>query len=406
MHQLRNIYILLILSACSTYETDTSHAFLIYEENGITVAETTGGPKYEGELFTYEKILTLDQNEEIEESLLYRPIRFIMDEGGKYYVQDSGNYRIAVFDLDGEFSHSIGRQGQGPGEFQSISLLSARDGYVTIFDNRLQRTSVFDYNGRFIKHITFSKARVEGSAKVYEGPGNTKILLKRVYHFDYRPKIITSWRAIVFSVEEDTLCIIETEKVHEATLSSKTEASSVGYYKGNPYAVYDPARGFLMTSGIEPVMEWFNLRGELVQRIRLNTSPEPVTAEERTMVLNRLDEVIEETSNPLLKTIMTEKRDIADIPDFKGYWCWLAVDESGFIWAQKPYPSTVDEYPESSEYLIFSPDGEYLGITIRPATGGTISRGHILSIQRNAQTGSQDLIVYRIHPTVPGLKYP
>jgi hypothetical protein len=210
----------------------------------------------------------------------------------------------------------------------------------------------------------------------------------------------------VFSAEEDTLCIIETDKVHEATLSSKTEASSGGYYLGNPHAVYDPAKGFLLTSGIEPVMDWFNLSGELVQKIRLNTTPDPVSAEERAMVLSRLDEQIESASSPMLKTIRIEQREIAEIPETKGYWCTLLVDEAGFIWAQKPYPYYADEYPESSEYLIFSPEGEYLGVTICPAERGMISRGHFLSIQRNVQTETQDLIVYRIIPAVDGLKYP
>lgn len=406
MNRLRYILIFVVLTSCSSRKADNIHSFREYEEDGVTIAETSGGPKYNEGLFTYEKVLTLTQNEAIEESVLYQPIHFMMDEEGRYYVLDYGNYRIAVFDQDGKYSHGIGRQGQGPGEFQFPWLLSARDGYVTILDSRLRRTSIFDYSGRFIKQITFNRVRINTSSRVFEGPDDTKILLLNVFHNEYRPRIVTSWRAIVYSAEEDTLCIVETEKVHESTLSTKTEALSGGYYKGNPHAVYDPARGFLLTSGIEPVMDWFNLRGELVQRIRLNTTPEPVTAEERAMVLSRLDEQIDNASIPLLKTIRTEQRAIAEIPEFKGYWCTLLVDESGYIWAQKPYPYTVDEYPESSKYLIFSPEGEYLGTTVCPAERGMVSRGHFLSIQRNVQTERQDLIVYRIIPAVDGLKYP
>ena len=406
MYRLNYILILALLTSCSSRKEDNIHSFREYEEDGVTIAETSGGPKHKEDLFTYEKVLTLAQNEEIEESLLFQPIHFLMDEEGRYYVLDYGNKRIAVFNQDGKYSHSIGRVGQGPGEFQFPWLLSVRDGYVTILDSRLRRTSIFDYNGMFIKQITFNRARINSSSRVFEGPGDTNILVLNIYHNEYRPRIVTSWRSIVFSAEEDTLCIIETDKVHESTLSSKTEALSGGYYKGNPHAVYDPARGFLLTSGIEPVMDWFNLSGELVQRIRLNTIPEPVTAEERAMVLSRLDEKIENASVPMLKTIMTEQRAIAEIPETKGYWCTLLVDEAGFIWAQKPYPYNADEYPESSEYLIFSPEGEYLGVTICPAERGMVSRGYFLSIQRNVQTETQNLIVYRIIPAVDGLKYP
>jgi hypothetical protein len=82
------------------------------------------------------------------------------------------------------------------------------------------------------------------------------------------------------------------------------------------------------------------------------------------------------------------------------------VDESGFIWAQKCYPYSADEYPENAQYRIISPQGEYLGTTTRPVASGTVSRGHFLTIQTNQQSGKRELIVYRIHSALRGFKYP
>ncbi len=177
MYRLPYILVFVVLTSCSSRKADNIHSFREYEEDGVTIAETSGGPKHKENLFTYEKVLTLAQNEEIEESLLFQPIHFLMDEEGRYYVLDYGNKRIAVFDQDGKYSHGIGREGQGPGEFQFPWLLSARDGYVTVLDSRLRRTSIFDYNGRFIKHITFSRARINTTSRTFEGPDDTKILL-------------------------------------------------------------------------------------------------------------------------------------------------------------------------------------------------------------------------------------
>jgi hypothetical protein len=50
---------LLLLNACSSPRTEDVHAFHQYEEEGAAISETTGGPKYKDELFTYEQILTL-----------------------------------------------------------------------------------------------------------------------------------------------------------------------------------------------------------------------------------------------------------------------------------------------------------------------------------------------------------
>ena len=70
--------ICLISAACSSDETAQTHSFQIIEEDGIPVAITSGGPKYEGELFTYEHVLDLQEDERVE-SLLYNPTGFHMD---------------------------------------------------------------------------------------------------------------------------------------------------------------------------------------------------------------------------------------------------------------------------------------------------------------------------------------
>ena len=44
------------LYACAKSDGRSSiHSFQIYDEDGITIAETTGGPKYLDPLFTFEE---------------------------------------------------------------------------------------------------------------------------------------------------------------------------------------------------------------------------------------------------------------------------------------------------------------------------------------------------------------
>lgn len=55
--------------------------------------------------------------------------------GGRLLVGDQGNYRVAVFSLEGKFLRSEGRKGGGPGEFQAIrSLVTCEDGTALIYD--------------------------------------------------------------------------------------------------------------------------------------------------------------------------------------------------------------------------------------------------------------------------------
>jgi len=69
---------------------------------------------------------------------------------GEIYVADRRLAEIRKFDKDGRYLLSFGRKGQGPGEFQSIRVLSigSRD-EVIVFDDMLGRVSLFSKNGEF-----------------------------------------------------------------------------------------------------------------------------------------------------------------------------------------------------------------------------------------------------------------
>ncbi len=99
-------------------------------EDGIPTALTTGGPRFDDELFEYEQILTLDQDDTNPEYLLTRPSLFMMGEKGRFYAMDTSQHRIAVFDADGQGVGSLGRAGSGPGEFNNALFLGLYGGSV------------------------------------------------------------------------------------------------------------------------------------------------------------------------------------------------------------------------------------------------------------------------------------
>jgi hypothetical protein len=70
---------------------------------------------------------------------------------GRTLVVNAGTQELRFFDPAGAFLHSVGRQGQGPGEFQYPLLIPALE-YDTIhvFD-RAGRVVVFDSDGRLVR---------------------------------------------------------------------------------------------------------------------------------------------------------------------------------------------------------------------------------------------------------------
>jgi len=67
---------------------------------------------------------------------------------GEIYVADRRLAEIRKFDKDGKYVLTFGRKGQGPGEFQSIRVLSiGSNGEVIVYDDMLGRVSIYADTG-------------------------------------------------------------------------------------------------------------------------------------------------------------------------------------------------------------------------------------------------------------------
>jgi len=95
------------------------------------------------------------------------------------FVLDPGNFRVIVFDVKGQVVKEFGKQGQGPGEFQTpIALALNSAGYVVVFDTGLKRMSVFDKEGALQ-----SETRIEQGIQHIEQPaflGNGNLMMSTI----------------------------------------------------------------------------------------------------------------------------------------------------------------------------------------------------------------------------------
>jgi len=71
---------------------------------------------------------------------------------GGYVVADAGNTRVLFLDAEGAVTTSVGREGEGPGEFRDVSVMGrgAADS-VVVWDGRLRRVSVLTRDGTFAR---------------------------------------------------------------------------------------------------------------------------------------------------------------------------------------------------------------------------------------------------------------
>ncbi len=83
------------------------------------------------------------------------PRDLVIGAGEYLYLSDRRDLEIRMFTKSGEEVRTIGREGQGPGEFSEVtSLLAMPNEGVLAHDRRGGRLAEFDASGRLVRHIT------------------------------------------------------------------------------------------------------------------------------------------------------------------------------------------------------------------------------------------------------------
>ncbi|MFC1733182.1 NHL repeat-containing protein [candidate division KSB1 bacterium] len=91
---------------------------------------------------------------EDENYLFYHPGSVVRDSSGNIYVVDTGNCRIQVFNENGVYLKTIGRKGQGPGEFElPRNLFFHSDGNLYVGEPNYSRIIVLSPEGKEIRRI-------------------------------------------------------------------------------------------------------------------------------------------------------------------------------------------------------------------------------------------------------------
>ena len=122
----------------------------IEEENGVTVIKNPMEPLYGEIVFELEEDLSIG-NEEDENYLFYKIRDIQVDRDGSIYISDSGNHRVQKFDKNGNYLLTIGKKGQGPGEFKVPMHIQIDNDSGNIFvNNESRKIIIFDKEGKYI----------------------------------------------------------------------------------------------------------------------------------------------------------------------------------------------------------------------------------------------------------------
>jgi sugar lactone lactonase YvrE len=110
-----------------------------------------------------ELVRTIGNVDTEDENLAFSsPLDMAVDAAGNAYILDSGNRRIQVFSADGKYLRTIGRRGQGPGEFESLSSIAIDPKEnLHVLDDAQKRIQVFTPRGEVLKTVPVTKLRLD-----------------------------------------------------------------------------------------------------------------------------------------------------------------------------------------------------------------------------------------------------
>ncbi len=146
--------ILILFSACRQQKSPWQGT--IEEVDGVTIVKNPMKPLKPELQIIFEEDLTIGVEEGDENYMFGNQVFVNTDNKGNIYVTDGDRRTVRKYNSNGNFLQSIGRLGQGPGEFQDMSEVRFNsEGNIYLNDLKTQRLSFFSKEGNYLKGIKF-----------------------------------------------------------------------------------------------------------------------------------------------------------------------------------------------------------------------------------------------------------
>jgi len=119
--------------------------------DGVTVVKNPIEPIYPEEVLIIEEELSIGYDEEDENYMFTYISHICVDGNGRIYVLDRRESHVKLFDQNGLYIRTIGRQGQGPGEFNRPFFIYYPRNELLVME--FDRLSFFSPEGKLLRVV-------------------------------------------------------------------------------------------------------------------------------------------------------------------------------------------------------------------------------------------------------------
>lgn len=280
---------LLVLLGCSDETSDTSDV-VVSDSAGIQIVTNLAWePPSQWELASTPEFQVGSAEGEGPEAFGFVSGVALVD--GSVAVADPMNGEIRVFDWSGAHRFSVGRRGQGPGEFMSIDGLVRTSGdTLAIFDRQSQRITLLSLEEeRFVGSVSLDGRA--GSDPELVGVISEEMILFRNDELTFEPgfkresALLT--RASVHRSHVDTVGVFPGMDMYAIELDGERRVGALPFGRTGWFA--STSNGFAYGSGDAVDLRFYNEHGQQTRSVRANWSGGPVDAAAREQYLaNRL----------------------------------------------------------------------------------------------------------------------
>ena len=319
---------------------------------------------------------------------------------GSIYAFDRQVPAIRHYDAQGKFIRNIGRRGEGPGEFRSVSgIAMSRDGRLLLWDTGNWRVNVYSATGDVLPQLTTPSGTSGSSMATYSralivDTAGRIVTRKMIFSRDFMNRPTVWVRFAPNGNLIDTAYAPASAKVEGEVSATSGRASMSDRVPFTPrrLVAMSPLGYFVAGYPDRYAFEIHHPRGAIVS-VRRDVKPEPVTRSERSEARKRIEDRMREM-NPAWTW------NGPDIPDTKPLYEDIQVALDGRIWlaivpevstrvgsissggggggapgASRPRPDgRPAPPPRPALYDVFEPDGQYLGHVQVPAKVSSVAR--------------------------------
>jgi len=284
--------------------------------------------------------------------------------------------QIKVFEPDGGFLRTIGREGAGPGEFYAPVLIAVRGNVLAVHDIRNSRTSVFDTSGAYLRswpssccftapihidqahriYVATFLAGGAGKAAILAGtrgpPGPSVSRGTPYVRYDSLGKMLDT--LFVPDRNEGRRWVIQNARSVSATIVPFTRRIVRGFH---------PAGGFVYGWNGDYTVVVSPSGNDTARIVSRTWTPERIPDAMRTTALNAALGQFGRDFDPAAVRAVVKAE---DIPTTAPAFTALRVDGEGNIWARR----LVGSDSTQTTFDVFAPDGRWVGSLAAPIALG------------------------------------